>query len=153
MELSKVFLGIEIARSDAGIYSNQRKYTTRSLNCKPSALLLEQNHALLIAQDVDDIPDISLYRRIVRRLIYLTISRLDIAYTVHTLSQFLAHPKSIHLQATYRLLQYLKGTCDQDIFLSAKSPLNLTTFCDADWAVVNLPNARLQVMVLCWYHL
>lgn len=119
----KYFVGIEIARSDAGIYLNQRKYTldllkdTGCLDCKPSSLPLQQNHALLTSQDVPDISDVSLYRRIVGRLIYLTISRPDIAYTMHTLSQFLAHPKPIHLQATYRLLRYLKGTCGQGIFL------------------------------------
>ncbi|XP_074346260.1 uncharacterized protein LOC141685035 [Apium graveolens] len=45
----------------------------------------EQNHALMAAQDVDDIPDANLYRRIVGRLVNPTISRPDIAYKIHTL--------------------------------------------------------------------
>ncbi|KAL8158393.1 hypothetical protein AgCh_002907 [Apium graveolens] len=54
------------------------------------------------------IPDVSQYRRIVGRLIYLTISRRDISYAVHVLAQFMAAPQACHLHAVFRLLRYIK---------------------------------------------
>lgn len=134
----KYFLGLELARSIAGIYLNQRKYTLDLLkdvglsSCTASLLPMEQNHHLLQPDDSTTIPDISLYRRIIGRLIYLTISRPDISYSVHVLSQIMANPKTSHMQAAVKLLRYLKGTCGHGLLLSSQSTLQLSAFCDAD---------------------
>lgn len=45
----------------------------------------------------------------------------------------MAHPKVMHLQATYKLLRYLKGTCGQGLFMSFCGPLVLNACYDADW--------------------
>lgn len=58
---------------------------------------------------------VSLYSRIVRHLIYFTISCRDIAYVVYVLAQFVASPKACHLQAIFKLLWYIKGTCGQGL--------------------------------------
>ncbi|GJZ49006.1 retrovirus-related pol polyprotein from transposon TNT 1-94, partial [Tanacetum coccineum] len=50
------------------------------------------------------------YRRLVGRLLYLTMTRLDISYAVQHLSQFFSSPKDAHMQAAMNLLRYLKGT-------------------------------------------
>lgn len=80
----KYFLGIEVARSSAGIYLNQRKYTLDILKdvgltgAKPSKIPMEQHHTLLATTGaVLSNKDISTYRRLVGRLIYLTIARPD----------------------------------------------------------------------------
>ena len=41
--------------------------------------------------------DAGMYRRVIGRLLFLTISRLDITYSVHKLSQFMSKPRKPHL--------------------------------------------------------
>ncbi|GKU90667.1 hypothetical protein SLEP1_g4634 [Rubroshorea leprosula] len=135
----KYFLGIEVASSPQGLYLSQRKYTIELLN--DAGLLgsrtvdtpMEQNLKLL-PSDGSPLIDGSMYHRLIGRLIYLTITRPDISFTVNTLSQFLQSPQKCHLDAAHRLLRYLKKTPGQGILLSSKGSLQLTAFCDSDWA-------------------
>lgn len=76
----------------------------------------------------------STYRRLVGRLIYLTITRPEITYSVHVLSQFMQDPRKPHLDAVHHLLRYLKGAPEQGLHLPTQGDLLLRGFCDADWA-------------------
>ena len=76
----------------------------------------------------------SIYRRLVDNLVYLTVTRSDISYVVHQVSQYLSAPRSTHYAAVLRIFQYLKGTLFHDLFYSTQSPLVLRAFSDADWA-------------------
>ena len=80
------------------------------------------------------VSDVSQYSWLIGKLLYLTLTRLDICYLVHKLSQFLSSPKVPHLQAAYRIIKYLKKTPGQGLFLSADSSIQLKAYCDADWA-------------------
>lgn len=57
----------------------------------------------------------------------------DIGYSVHILSQFMATPTEDHLQASHKVLCYLKNAPAQGLFYSTSSPLTLSSYCDADW--------------------
>ena len=70
----------------------------------------------LSKQDGDLIQDRELYRRIVGKLMYLTITRPDITFAVNKLCQFSSAPRTSHLQAMYKVLQYIKGTVGQGIY-------------------------------------
>ena len=75
----------------------------------------------------------SLYRQLVGSLVYLTVTRPDISYAVHQVSQYLSAPRSTHYATVMRILRYLKGTLFHGLFYSAQSLLVLHAFSDADW--------------------
>lgn len=89
----------------------------------------------------------SQYRRLLGKLVYLTLTRPDISYAVHILSQFLSSPRIPHLDAAMKLLKYLKGTVGQGIFYSASSSLSLKAYCDADWD--SCPSSRRSISDYC----
>ena len=76
----------------------------------------------------------SIYRRLVDNLVYLTVTRSDISYVIHQVSQYLSAPRSTHYAAVLRIFQYLKGTLFHGLFYSAQSPLVLRAFSYVDWA-------------------
>ena len=59
----------------------------------------------------------------------------------------MSSPRVPHLQATYRILKYLKKTLGQGLFLSASLELQLKSYCDADW--VACPNTRRSITGFC----
>lgn len=146
----KYFLGLEFARSSSGIYLHQRKYCldiisdTGLLASKPSSIPMEQNHNLQSSTSTElSVKDISIYRRLVGRLIYLTISRPELSYPVHILAQFIAKPKHDHLQAAYKVVRYLKNAPGQDILFPTSNSLTLRAFSDADWGGCQLTRSSL----------
>ena len=101
----------------------------------------------LIATEGELLSDPSQYRRLIGRLLYLTLYRPDITFAVHRLSQFLSQPRVSHLNATYHLLTYHKNKPGQGLFFSSSSSLQLKAFSYADWATY--PNSRRSVIGFC----
>lgn len=134
----KYFLGIEVARSKSGIFLSQQKYIldllrdTSYIGGRISPFPMEQ-HLRLSPEDGTLLPDPTSYRRLVGRLIYLTVTRPDINYAVHILSQFMNSPRSSHLDAAHRLVRYLKGSVRKGIFFSSSSIMDIRGYCDSDW--------------------
>ncbi|CAN6698728.1 unnamed protein product [Malus baccata var. baccata] len=135
----KYFLGIEVARSRDGIYLSQRKYVldllseTGMLACKPVETPIVQNHHLAIYQD--QVPtNKERYQRLVGRLIYLSLTRPDIAYAISIVSQFMHAPSEDHMAAVMRILSYLKGAPGKGLIFRKHGHMEVKGYTDADWA-------------------
>ncbi|GKD42806.1 retrovirus-related pol polyprotein from transposon TNT 1-94 [Tanacetum coccineum] len=135
----KYFLGIEIARHPEGLFLSQRKYAldilseSDLLGAKPCDFSIEPNHQLPLASGPNfNQPDH--YRCLVGRLFYLTFTRPELCYLVHTLAQFMHSPKDAHWNVALRVLHYLKGHHGQGLLLRRDSSLQLNAYCDSDYA-------------------
>ncbi|XP_062114456.1 uncharacterized mitochondrial protein AtMg00810-like [Humulus lupulus] len=108
-------LGIEVAYSPRGYLLSQSKYIADILDqahlsdARTVDTPLELNFRYSSSDGVA-LSDPSLYRTLVGSLVYLTITRPDIAYAVHIVSQFVASPTTVHWAAVLRILRYLRGT-------------------------------------------
>lgn len=150
---AKYFLGIEMARGPMGMFLTQRKYALEIvaeaglLGCKPVSTPMEQNHKLL-GDKGPLYKDPEKFRRVVGRLVYLTITRPELSYAVHVLSQVMHKPREIHWDAAMRVLKYLKGCPGQGIMLKTVSDLRVRAFCDADWAACPLTRRSLSAFIV-----
>ena len=135
----KYFLGIEVAYSTQGIFISQQKYVTDLLaeigkiRCKPVSTPIDPNHKLGEAKE-EPMVDKIMYHRLVGRLIYLAHTRPYIAYSMSVIIKFMHDPREPHLQATYKVLHYLKGNPGKGILFKKNDTLALKEYTDADYA-------------------
>ena len=75
----KYFLGIKVARNAQGVFLNQRKYALEIIDeyglpgSKPTDFPMETNHKLAL-NDSKPLHDAAQYKRLIGKLIYLTIT-------------------------------------------------------------------------------
>ncbi|XP_031493242.1 uncharacterized mitochondrial protein AtMg00810-like [Nymphaea colorata] len=135
----RYILGIELATSKDGIFLSQKKYLlnilheTGHMGVKPCETPMEQ-HIKLDNEKGDILKDLNHYRKVIEKLLYLTITRPNIVHTIHILSQFMSQPRVPHKEAINRLLKYLKGTARYGVMMSSEGPIHLKAYCDSDWA-------------------
>ncbi|CAM8930717.1 unnamed protein product [Rhodiola kirilowii] len=131
-----------VCQSKEGLFLSQRKYTldllceAGKLGAKPANTPLEEGYKISREGEIEDRPfeDFKQYRRIVGKLIYLTISRPDICFAVNQVSQHMQAPKMHHWHMVERVLRYLKGSPVQGIWMGCNGSTEIVGYCDADWA-------------------
>ena len=133
------FLGLEVSSSADGYYLTQAKYTSdlisrvSIIDSKIVDTPIEYN-CRLNSHDGESLSDATLYTQLVGSLIYLTVTRPDISYAVHVVSQCMAALRSPHYAVILRILRYLKVTIFDGLHFSSYSSLTLQAYSYADWA-------------------
>jgi hypothetical protein len=108
---------------------------------------LEMN-ARLTPLDGTPLSDATFYHQLVDSLVYLTVTRLDIAHPIHLVSQFLLAPHSTHYAAVIYILRCIKGTMFHGLRF-AHSTLDLCAYFDANW--VGDPTNRCSTIGFCFF--
>ena len=103
------FLGLEITHSIDGLYLTQAKYASKLLSrARLTNSKTVDTPVKLIAHRTPSrgkpLSNPSFYRHLVGSLVYLTVTRLDISYVVHQVSQYLSAPRSTHYAIILRIL-------------------------------------------------
>ena len=127
----KYFLGIEFDRSSDRILMTQQKYIldllqeTKHTQYRISDTPIEVNHRLTL-DDKDPKIEITSYQKLIRKLLYVSHTRLNICFTVNVVSQFMHSPRNAHFQVANRVLRYLKGMSGLGITYRKIGKIDLT---------------------------
>ena len=101
---------------------------TKMENCRSLKVPLTPNFKLF--PDLGQVlEDTNRYMRLVEKLIYLSITKPDISFTVQFLSQFMSNPTNAHMQEAFHVLRYLRATSKHGILLAATSDFQLMRYC------------------------
>uniref|UniRef100_A0A3Q7F6Z0 Reverse transcriptase Ty1/copia-type domain-containing protein n=1 Tax=Solanum lycopersicum TaxID=4081 RepID=A0A3Q7F6Z0_SOLLC len=142
------FLGMEILDTARGVLISQRKFVLdllKEYECSNYTSLsspLDPN-VKLRANEGASLSDPTYYRKLVGKLNFLTNTRMDIAFSVQQLSQFMQDPRLPHLQAAFHLLRYIKQDPSLGVYLSRNFDCTMRAYCDSDWATC--PDSRRSI--------
>ncbi|XP_038891691.1 secreted RxLR effector protein 161-like [Benincasa hispida] len=100
--------------------------------CKPADTPVKYNAKLGVIDN--KVVNKERYQRLVRKLIYLSHTRLDISYAVSVVSQFMQAPYEEHMTAVERILRYLKGTPGKGLVFKKSEKRTIEAYTDSDWA-------------------
>jgi hypothetical protein len=115
------YLGIEVHQDDSGITLQQTAYATRVIklagltNCNSALTLMEEKLKLSRDSTTEEV-DTTQYRRLVGSLRYLVHTRSDLTFSVGYVSRFMQWPTTEHQQAVKRIIRYVAGTLDHDLY-------------------------------------
>ncbi|KAL0419489.1 UNVERIFIED_CONTAM: Retrovirus-related Pol polyprotein from transposon RE2 [Sesamum radiatum] len=84
--------------------------------------------------DGNYLEDKTKYRRLVGKLIYLTVTRPDISFAVGLVSQFMDKPRSVHWEAALRILKYIKASPGKELLFKRHGHVKIEVYSDADYA-------------------
>ena len=127
-----------LARSKKVAFVTQGKCTldifteTRKIRNRPVNTHLEQNWKSRSTKTNHPM-DKAIYQLLVGKLIYLSLSRLDIAFRVSVISQFMHSPTQRRLGTTNLIFRYLKGTPGKGLLFRKYDNQKIECYADANW--------------------
>nr|KYP51533.1 Copia protein [Cajanus cajan] len=102
-------------------------------DCRPIDNPMDPNQKLMTNQG-ELFTDPERYRRLVGKLIYLTITRPDLSFAVGIVSQFMQAPHIDHWNVVLRILRYIKKAPRKGLLYEDKGDSRISGYSDADWA-------------------
>ena len=131
------FLGLQVKQKKEDIFISQEKYARNivkkfGLDSKKHASAPMSSFAKLNVDSSGVEVSPTLYRSFIGSLLYLTASRLDIAFSVDVCARYQATPKKSHLIAVKQIIRYINGTPDYGLWYSKDSNACLADYSDAD---------------------
>ncbi|GKD72235.1 hypothetical protein Tco_1330517 [Tanacetum coccineum] len=88
----------------------------------------------LTKDDEADSVDSSKYRGMIGSLLYLTVIRPDIMFSVCLCARFQENPKTTHLEAVKRLFRYIRGTTHLGLRYPKGTRIETIVYADSDHA-------------------
>jgi hypothetical protein len=148
----RYFLGIEFSSMLEGFFLSQEKYIQdlldrASLTSHRTVETPTELNVHLTSTDGEPLEDPTHYCHIVGSLVYLDVTRPNISYSIHILSQFISAPTQIHYNHLPHVLRYLCETTSHHLFFPCSSSLQLQAYCDATWA--SDPSDRHSLSAYC----
>ena len=127
-----------MAYSKAGTFLSQRIYVMDLLveigfsGGKGSKIPIKPNSKLWNNPN-NQLVDKGGYQQLVRRLIYLSHTKLDITFAISLVSQFMHNPTKEHMLAIRKIPCYLKATLGKGILFNVRNKLNIKGFSYVDY--------------------
>jgi hypothetical protein len=134
----RFFLGLQIKQAKEGTFVHQAKYMKdilKKFNMDDSnPLSTPTSTTTTLDADEDGEPvDQKEYHSMIGSLLYLTVIRPDIQFSVCLCARFQASSRTSHRQAVKRIFKYLRYTPELGLWYSASSSLLLLGFSDVDF--------------------
>jgi hypothetical protein len=140
MRLLSFYLGIEVHQDDSGITLQQTAYTKRIIelagliDCNPALTPMEERLKLSRDSTTEEV-DATQYQHLVGSLRYLAHTWLDLTFSVGYVSRFIQRPTMEHQQAVKRIIRYVAGTLDHDLYYPrCPGEAHLVEYNDSDHA-------------------
>ncbi|XP_020243321.1 uncharacterized protein LOC109821552 [Asparagus officinalis] len=87
----------------------------------------------LWCDDTSLLDDVGRYRRLVGKLIYLTVTRPDITFAVGVLSRFMHKPREVNWTAALKILAYIKSCPGKGLLYKKHGHTHISIFSDAGY--------------------
>ncbi|GKA89846.1 retrovirus-related pol polyprotein from transposon TNT 1-94 [Tanacetum coccineum] len=133
------FLGLQIKKLEDDIFFNQSKYIKEMLkkfgleDSKPIKTPMSSKTKLTRDEDGELVNDTK-YRGMIGSLLYLTVSRSDIMFSICLCAHFQEAPKTSHLEAVKRIFRYIKRTTHLGLWYPKGTRVETIIYADSDHA-------------------
>ena len=145
------FLGLQIRQLKTRIFISQSKYARKFGLESSKHFGTPMSTTIKLSKDVfrKDVEQ-KFYRSMIGSLLYLTMSRLDISFTVEACAKYQANPKESHLTTVKRIICYLNETLDYSLWYPYGYSFVIVGYFDVDW-VENVEDKKKHIWCLFFY--
>jgi hypothetical protein len=87
----------------------------------------------LLSDSSSNLEDPTMYRQLIRSLMYLFNTRIDICFAVNTLSQYMVEPRHVHWIVEKHVLRYLHSIVGYRLRYVLDGYVKMQGYIDSDW--------------------